>query len=100
MLRGERQGELDDRARLFQLMIELGFDRAETEVYGVVLTCGPVPKRAIASMLSGVSTEVGRALGQLQARGLVGSVYRRVRRRQYFATSPNIAWRSLRSELL
>src|SRR4029453_12606960 len=76
---------LDDRARLFQLMIELGFDRTETQVYGVVLTCGPVPKRAIVSMLSGVSTEVGSALRQLQGRGLVGGVYRRLQRHQYFS---------------
>lgn len=91
---------LDDRARLFQLMIELGFDRTETQVYGVVLTCGPVPKRAIVSMLSGVSTEVGSALRQLQGRGLVGGVYRRLRRHQYYAINPNIAWQSLSSELL
>lgn len=91
---------MDDRARLFQLMIELGFDRTATHVYGVVLTCGPVPKRAIVSMLSGVSVEVGSALLQLQERGLVGSVYRRIRRRQYYAISPNIAWRALSSDLL
>jgi hypothetical protein len=81
-------------------MLELGFDRTSTQVYGVVLTCGPVPKKAIVSMLSGVSTEVGSALRQLQERDLVGSVYRRLRRRQYYAISPNIAWRSLSSELL
>ena len=81
-------------------MRELGFDRAATQVYGVVLTCGPVPQRAIVSMLSGVSTEVGGALRQLQERGLVGSVYRRLRRRQYYAISPSIAWRSLSSDLL
>lgn len=81
-------------------MSELGFDRAATQVYGVVLTCGPVPKRAIGSMLSGVSTEVGRALLQLQERGLVGSVHRRLRRHQYYAISPSIAWRSLSSQLL
>jgi hypothetical protein len=91
---------LDDRLRLFQLMFELGFDRTATQVYGVVLTCGPVPKRAIVSMLGGVSTEVGSALRQLHERGLVGSVYRRLRRRQYYALGPNIAWRSLSSELL
>jgi hypothetical protein len=86
--------------RLFQLMSELGFDRAATQVYGVVLTCGPLPKRAIVSMLSGVSTEVGGALLQLQERGLVGGVDRRLRRHQYYAISPSIAWRSLSSELL
>jgi hypothetical protein len=91
---------LDDSARLFQLMSELGFDRAATQVYGVVLTCGPVPKRAIGSMLSGVSTEVGTALLQLQERGLVGRVHRRLRRHQYYAISPSIAWRSLSSQLL
>ena len=91
---------MDDSARLFQLMSELGFDRAATQVYGVVLTCGPVPKRAIVSMLSGVSTEVGRALLHLQQSGLVGSVDRRVRRHQYYAINPNIAWRSLSSERL
>jgi hypothetical protein len=91
---------LDDSVQLFQLMSELGFDQAASQVYGVVLTCGPVPKRAIVSMLSGVSTEVGGALLQLQERGLVGSVYRRLRRRQYYAISPRIAWRSLNSELL
>lgn len=90
---------LDDRVRLFELMSELGFDRAATQVYGVVLTCGPVPKRAIVSMLSGVSPEVDSALRQLQERGLVGSVYRRLRRHQYYAISPNISWRSLSSEL-
>ena len=89
---------MDDRARLFQLMIELGFDRTATEVYGVVLTCGPVPKRAIVSILSGVSTEVGNALRQLHERGLVGSVCRRLRRRQYYAISPTTAWRARRSE--
>src|SRR4030095_2997495 len=82
---------LDDRARLFQLMIELGFDRSETQVYGVVLTCGPLPKRAIVSMLSGVSTEVGSALRQLQGRGLVGGVYRRLRRHQYYSINPHIS---------
>jgi len=91
---------LDDSARLFQLMSELGFDRAAIQVYGVVLTCGPVPKRAIVSMLRGVSTEVGRALLHLQGSGLVGSVDRRLRRHQYYAISPSIAWRSLGSELL
>jgi len=90
---------LDDNVRLFQLMSDLGFDRAATQVYGVVLTCGPVPQRVIVSMLRGVSTEVGSALRQLQERGLVGSVYRRLRRRQYYAISPSIAWRSLSSEL-
>lgn len=91
---------MDDRARLFQLMTELGFDRTSTHVYGVVLTCGPVPKRAIVSVLSGVSTEVASALQQLQARGLVASVYRRLRRHQYYAIGPNLAWQSLSSELL
>ena len=91
---------MDDSVRLFQLMSELGFDRAATQVYGVVLTCGPVPKRAVVSMLSGVSTEVDSALRQLQERGLVSSVYRRLRRHQYYAISPSIAWRSLSSELL
>jgi hypothetical protein len=100
MLRGERPDRMDDNVRLFQLMSELGFDRAATQVYGVVLTCGPVPKRAIVSMLNGVSTEVDSALLQLQERGLVGGVYRRLRRRQYYAISPSIAWRSLKSEVL
>ena len=90
---------MDDSARLFQLMSELGFDRATTQVYGAVLTCGPVPKRAIESMVSGVSTEVGRALLQLEERGLVGSVDRRLRRHQYYAITPSIAWRALGSEL-
>lgn len=85
--------------RLFQLMSELGFDRAATQVYGVVLTCGPAPKRAIVTLLSGVSTEIGGALLRLQERGLVGGVYRRLRRRQYYAINPSIAWRSLSSEL-
>jgi hypothetical protein len=100
MIRAKGRDGLDDSVRLFQLMSELGFDRAATQVYGVVLTCGPVPQRAIVSMLSGVSTEVGSALRQLQERGLVGSVYRRLRRRQYYAISPSIAWRSLSSELV
>ena len=100
MLRAKGGDGLDDSVRLFQLMRELGFDPAATQVYGVVLTCGPVPKRTIVSMLSGVSTEVGSALQQLKERGLVGSVYRRLRRRQYYAINPSIAWRSLSSELL
>jgi hypothetical protein len=50
-------------------------------------------------MLSGVSTEIGSALQRLQERGLVGSVYRRLRRRQYYAISPSIAWRAVSSEL-
>ncbi len=91
---------MDERVRLFQLMLELGFDRAATQIYGVVLTCGPIPKRAIVSILSGVSTEVDGVLRQLQKRGLLGSVYRRLRRRQYYAISPNLAWRALSSELL
>jgi hypothetical protein len=91
---------LDDSVRLFELMAELGFGRTATQVYGVVLTCGPVPKRTIVSMLSGVSTEVGSALRQLQEQGLVGSVDRRLRRRQYYAISPSIAWRAVSSELL
>jgi hypothetical protein len=81
-------------------MIELGFDRVVTEVYGVVLTCGPLPRRGILSILSGVSEHVDRALSLLHERGLVGSVYRRVRRRQFYATAPDIAWRALSSELL
>jgi hypothetical protein len=38
------------------LMIGLGFDRTATQV---VLTCGPVPKKAVEWMATGVSTEVG-----------------------------------------
>ena len=91
---------MEDRIRLYELMIELGFDRVVTEVYGVVLTCGPLPRRGIVSILSGVSGHVDRALSRLHERGLVGSVVRRVRRRQFYATAPDIAWRALSSELL
>ena len=47
-----------------------------------------------------MSTQVDDALSLLRRRGLVGSVYRRLRRRQFYATAPDIARRASSSELL
>src|SRR6266852_5718455 len=72
---------VEDTSRLYELMIGLGFDRVATEVYGVVLTCGPLARRGIVSILPGLPGQVDDALAVLQGRGLIGSEYRRLRRR-------------------
>ena len=90
---------MEDTSRLYELMIGLGFDRVETEVYGVVLTCGPLARRGIVSILPGLPGQVDGALAVLQGRGLIGSEYRRLRRR-FYAVAPHLAWRALGSELL
>jgi hypothetical protein len=81
-------------------MIGLGFDRVATEVYGVVLTCGPLARRGIMSVLPGLHGQVDDALAVLHRRGLVGSEYSRLRRRRFYAVAPHLAWRALGSELL
>jgi len=91
---------VDDRVRLYELMTEVGFDPVATEVYGVVLTCGPLPRRGILSILSDASTRIDGALSLLRERGLVGRLHRRLRRRQFYATPPDIAWPALSSQLL
>ncbi len=91
---------MDDTSRLYELMIGLGFDWAATEVYGVVLTCGPVARRGIVTILPGLSGQVDEALAVLHRRGLVGSGYHRLRRRRFYAVAPHVAWRALGSEFL
>src|SRR2546422_9961012 len=81
-------------------MIGLGFDRVATEVYGVVLTCGPLARSGIVSILPSLPGQVDDALVVLQSRGLIGSEYRRLRRRRFYAVAPHLAWRALGSELL
>jgi hypothetical protein len=91
---------VEDASRLYELMIGLGFDRVTTEVYGVVLTCGPLAQRGIVSILPGLPGQVDDALAVLHRRGLIGSEYRRLRRRRFYAVAPHLAWRALGSELL
>jgi hypothetical protein len=91
---------VEDASRLYELMIGLGFDRVVTEVYGVVLTCGPLARRGIVSILPGLPGQVDDALAVLHRRGLIGSEYRRLRRRRFYAVAPHLAWRALGSELL
>src|SRR2546427_3845784 len=81
-------------------MIGLGFDRVATEVYGVVLTCGPLARRGIVSILPGLPGQVDGALAVLQDRGLIGSEYRRLRRHRFYAVAPHLAWGAFGSELL
>lgn len=91
---------MEDTSRLYELMIGLGFDRVATEVYGVVLTCGPLARSGIVSILPSLPGQVDDALAVLQSRGLIGSEYRRLRRRRFYAVAPHLAWRALGSELL
>ena len=91
---------MEDASRLYELMIGLGFDRVATEVYGVVLTCGPLARRGIVSVLPGLSRQVDDALAVLHRRGLIGSEYRRLRRRRFYAVAPHLAWKALGSDLL
>lgn len=91
---------MEDTSRLYELMIGLGFDRVATEVYGVVLTCGPLARRGIVSILPGLLGQVDDALAVLRGRGLIGSEYRRLRRHRFYAVAPHLAWRALGSELL
>jgi hypothetical protein len=91
---------MDDRRTLYELMTELGVGRAVTDVYGVVLTCGPLSRRAILDILGSVPAPIDEVLSFLEGQGLIGSVYRRLRRRQFYAASPDIAWPAVSATLL
>ncbi len=91
---------MDDRRRLYELMTELGVERTAADVYGVVLTCGPLSRRAILDILGSVPAPIDEVLSFLEGQGLIGSVYRRLRRRQFYAASPDIAWPAVSATLL
>src|SRR5262245_1500631 len=80
-------------------MTELGLERTATEVYGVVLTCGPVARKGIVAILPELGGQMDQALAVLARRGLIGSDYQRVRRRRFYAVVPHVAWRALGSDL-
>jgi hypothetical protein len=89
----------DDEAELLELLGSFGFDRLTGQVYAVLLTRGPLPKRELLAVFARPEAHLDRSLALLRNHRLAGVAYERFRPR-YYATDPRLAWQTLSTDLL
>jgi hypothetical protein len=92
-------GARDEAGHLLELMASFGFDRLTAQVYGVLLTHGPLPAPALRAVFPRGEADVAGSLSRLQDHRLTGVAYEHSRPR-YYATEPALAWESLSTDLL